>query len=102
AFLWVGARAQFVQQDQAVVVGSLQDADDVAHVRGEGAEALLDALFVADVREYVLEDDGPGAVVYGKVEARLRHEGEQADGLEGNRLASGVRAGDDQHAKAVA
>src|SRR5437762_2771251 len=87
---------------EAEAVGALQDAEDIAHVRREGAEALLDALLVADVREDVLEDDGPRAVVYGEVEARLGHEGEQANGLEGDSFPARVRPGDDQHAEAVA
>ena len=102
AFLRVGTRAKLVQKDQAVAVSAFEDADDVAHVRGEGAEALLDALLIADVREDVLEDDGPRAVVYGEVETRLGHEGKQANGLEGDSFPARVRPGDDQHAEAVA
>ena len=61
----------------------------------EGAQALLDALLVADVGIDPLEDAEPAALVGGDQQARLRHEREQADGLERDRLAAGVGAGDD-------
>ena len=71
-------------------VGVAQHLDDVAHVRGEGREALLDALLVADVREDLLEDRDariprrPGSA------ARLRHQRQQAHRLERHRLATRV------------
>ena len=69
---------------------------------GEGGQALGDGLLVADVGENVVEDHHGAVGVGGDVEAALGHEGqEEADGLEGHRLAAGVGAGDDQGVKLV-
>ena len=38
AFLWIGASAQFVQDDQRVAVCFFQDAHDVGEVPAEGTE----------------------------------------------------------------
>ncbi len=90
AFLRIGARAQLVEQHQALRVGLLQDVDDVGHVAGEGAEALLDALLVADVGVDAFEDTQLAALVNREHHARLRHERQQADGLERDCLAARV------------
>ena len=66
-------------------------------MRGEGAQALLDALLVADVGEDVLIDRQLGAILGGNVHARLRHQAEQPHRLERDRLAASVRTGNDDH-----
>ena len=38
------------------MIGSLEDVDDIGHVRGKGRQRLLDALFVADIGEDALKD----------------------------------------------
>ena len=63
---------------------------------GEGAEALLNALLVPDVGEHFVKNRQLRALPRGNVKAGLTHEGEKAYGLEGNGLASGVGAGDNQ------
>ena len=78
-------------------VGGLQDADDVRHVAAEGGKRLLDALLVADVRVDRVEDGQAAAGVGGNGQAGLGHGGQQADRLQGDRLAAGVGAGDQQH-----
>jgi hypothetical protein len=65
-------------------------------VRGEGGEALLDALLVADVGEDLLEHRHRRALRRRDVHPRLGHQLEEAHRLEGDRLASRVGAGDDQ------
>ena len=92
----VRARPQLVKEDEALTVRLLQDMHDVHHVGGEGAEALLDALLVADVRQHPAEHGDGAAAVRGDVEAALGHEGQQAQGLQAHGLAAGVGAGDDQ------
>ena len=72
-----------------------RDEIDVGDVRGEGREILLDGLIVADVGEDGVEDGKLGAVG-GDGHAGLRHQGEQADGFEGDGFAAGVGAGDDR------
>ena len=73
--------------------------NDVRDVRREGAQARRDRLLVADVGKERLEDRHARACVDRNVQARLRHCGEQARGLEGDRLAAGVRAGDEEDAR---
>ena len=68
-------------------------------MRREGAEGLLDALLVANVCKYLRENVDLRALVGGKVQSRLRHQREQADGLECHGLASGVGPRDHQRRK---
>ena len=49
SFLRVGAGAQLIKQDQVARGGAFQDAHDIGHVRRKRAQALLDALLVADI-----------------------------------------------------
>ena len=53
----IGAGAGFIEKDEAAFRGDFQDIDD-AHrdVRAEGAERLFETLFIADVREDLLEN----------------------------------------------
>ena len=77
----------------------VNDAIEVADVRGEGGEVLLDGLRVADVGEDAGEDwQACGLGWYG--DAGLGHDREQADGLERDRFAAGVGAADDHLALA--
>ena len=84
------------------VVALVENADDVRHVRREGGEALLDALLIADVGHDLLKDRETRAVGGGDMQTALRHDGEQADRLERDGLAAGVRAGDDERVKVAA
>ena len=102
SFRRVGARAQLVEQDQAVRPGRLDDAHDRAHVARERRERLGDRLLVADVGEDVAEDGQPTAFGRRDVETGLMHQGEQAEGAQCDGLAAGVRAGDDERRVAVA
>ena len=43
--------AELVEQAQGIFVRLLQDRDDPGHMGGEGAETLLNALFVPDIRK---------------------------------------------------
>ena len=62
---------------------------------GEGGEILLDRLIVADVGEDGVEDGEFGAIG-GNGDSGLRHQGEEADGFQGDGFAAGVGAGDDE------
>ena len=90
----VGAGAEFVQQDEGLRAGGLDDPHDVGHVRGEGGERLLDRLLIADVGEDVVEDGDARAGLGGHGQSSLGHQAEQSDGLERDRLAAGVGSGD--------
>ena len=69
------------------------------HVRRERRERLLEALLVADVGKHVVEDRELRAFARRHVQAALGHQGEQADRLQGHRLAAGVGPGHDQDPK---
>ena len=49
SFGGIGAGAQLIEEHQAIGIGLGQNADDIGHMGGEGAEALLDALLVANI-----------------------------------------------------
>ena len=84
------------------VVGGSQDVGDARDVRAEGAERLFQALLVADVGEDVREDRHAAALAGRDVHARLGHQAEQAGRLQADRLAAGVRPGDDEQVEADA
>ena len=66
---------------------------------GEGAQALLDALLIPDIREYIVKNCQLRALESRNVEAGLSHEGKKPHGFQGNRLASGIGSGHDQQIK---
>ena len=82
-----------------MAVGLLKDFHDVHHMGGEGAEALLNALLVADIRQNPIEDADRAAGIRRDVEAALGHEGQQPQGFQAHRFAAGIGAGDDQGVK---
>ena len=92
----VGAGAQLVEQDERLLGRLGEDLRDPPDVRREGRERLLQALLVADVGEDVVEDRQLRPLMRRDVQARLGHDRQQADRLQRDRLAAGVRPGDDQ------
>ena len=77
----VGARAQLIEEDEAVAIRLVQDLHDVFHMRREGRQTLLDALLVADVGQHRGKDAHGAAVVAGDMQAALRHQAEEAERL---------------------
>ena len=57
---------------------------------------MLDALFISDIRENVTEDRHQARSCCRDMQTALRHQRKQADGLECDRLAAGIRSGDDE------
>ena len=98
AFLRVGARAKFIEDDQRALIDLFQDADDVGDVTAERAERLLDGLLIADIGIDRVEARQLRAALGGDVQSALRHEGQQANRFERNRFAARVRTGDDNGA----
>ena len=98
----VRATTQLVEQNQAVLTCLREHCGDIAQMAGKGAEALLNALLVADISRYVLEHGHSGVVASGDVQAGLGHEAEETDGLESDGLAPGIGAGDDEGVEVVA
>ena len=98
----VGPRAQLVEQDEGARASRLDDPDDRAEVTREGRERLGDRLLVADIGEEVAPDREPAARLGRHVQTGLVHQAEQAERPQGDRLATGVRAGDHERGIAVA
>ena len=95
AFFGIGGGAEFVEQHQRVRGRGARDEVDVGDVRGKSREILLDGLIVANVGEDGVENGQLGAIG-GDGDSGLRHQGQQADGLQGDGFAAGVGAGDDE------
>ena len=70
-------------------------AHDIADVGGKSGEAERDRLLVADIGKDLREVRQLGGACW-DMEATLRHEREEAHGLEGHGLASRVGAGNEQ------
>ena len=65
-------------------------------MRGERGQALLDALLVTDIGVNMLKQADFRLLVRRNMQAASSHERQQTEGFERNRLAAGVRAGDDE------
>ena len=92
----IGAGADLVEQDERGRTGIGHEAHDVAQVARERRERLGDALLVADVGHDPPEDRQPRAVGRRDAQPGLVHERQEAERLQRDRLAAGVRPGDDQ------
>ena len=87
---------QFVQQNQRVIAGLFHHFHNILHVRGEGGQALFDALFISDIRINLLE--------YGKLTGRkcrnmqpaLGHHGQQTCGFQCYGLTARIWPGNHQ------
>ena len=98
----VGAGAQLVEQDEASAVEAAPRMEMMFPMWELKVESDCSMrLLVADVGVDGLEDGQAGVGVGGDGQAGLGHEGEQPDGLEGDGLAAGVGAGDEQDAEGV-
>ena len=62
----------------------------------ECGKRLLNALFVADIRQNIVENPHHGAVGRGNMQSRLRHEREKSERFESDGLSARVRARDNQ------
>ena len=96
----VRAGGHLVEQDERPLPGRAQDLDEVGDVAGEGREAHLDRLPVADVREHLVEDRQRGRVRRRAQPGLVQQRGE-AERLQGDGLAAGVRAADHERAQAA-
>ena len=89
-------RAELVQEHERALVGALEDLTRLLDERREGREVLGHGLIVADDREHVVEHGQARAFVGRHVAADLGHERLDGERLERDRLAAGVRSGDDE------
>ena len=97
-FIRIGAGADFIEQSEISALCLGERRDHVAKMRRERRERLRDGLLVADVGEDP-PDHRKAAAVRGNRETARRHRSEQADRLQGDRLAAGVRTGHDEDAE---
>ncbi len=95
AFFGVSGGAEFVEEDEGVCGCVAGDAVEVDDVGGEAGEIALDGLGVADVGVDGVEEREVG-LLGGDGDAGLGHDAEETKGLEGDRLAAGVGAADDE------
>jgi hypothetical protein len=80
----------------------LQHRDHRANVPGEGGKTLRDALLVADVDKDGGKDRDDTGVVRWEEQPGLRHEHQETDRLQCDRLSARVRTGDQQNAEVCA
>ncbi len=102
AFGRVSARAKLVKEHKVVFAHRFHDGDNIGHVRGEGGQGLLDGLLIADIGKDILKHGKLRAQCAGDMKAGLRHQRQQADGLERDGLAARIGAGDDERRKVLA
>ena len=94
SLLGVGAGAQFVNEHQGAGRYLGQDGPQVLDVGTEGGQRLLDTLLVANVGVDAVQQGKLGGLG-GDVQTGVGHQGQQAYGLERDRLAPGIWPGDD-------
>ena len=70
-------------------------------MRGEGTQALFDALLIANICEDLLKDSDLRMLVCGNVQTCLGHKCEQAHRFERNRFTTCVRARNHHHEEFV-
>ena len=95
----VRPRAELIQQDQAGCIGLFKDFDNIRHMGGKRREGLLDALFIADIRQHMVENRNLAVVRHGQQQAAHRHQRQQTNRFQRNGLAAGIRTGDHQGIK---
>jgi len=95
ALFGVGGGAELVEQDERAGGGFAGDAVEIDDVGGEAGEVALDGLGVADVGVDAGEEREVGGFG-GDGNAGLGHEGEKAEGFEGDGFAAGVGAAEDE------
>ena len=97
-FLGVGSRADLIEQQEIRALDTFQEFDQMRHVRGKCAEALLDALLVADDRIDIRIYGNLRSCGGRDVAARLYHERKKSDRLQADCLAARIWSCDEQHA----
>ena len=70
-------------------------------MRRECTEALLNALLVSNIGIYIMKYGKLGTVQCRNVKPRLPHQSKKSNGLKRNRLATGIRSGDNEEIKCI-
>ena len=79
-----------------MVTAFLQNPNDVRHMGRKRGQILLNALFIADIREDMVEHADLTSVIHWNMKSAFRHQAEKSDGLKCDCLAAGIGAGDHQ------
>ena len=96
AFLWVRTGTQFVKQDQIIRSALFHNCNGIFHMCREGGQRLLNALLITDIRVNVAEQTDRTLLIGRNMHAGGCHQAQQTQGLEADRLAAGIRSGDNQ------
>ena len=89
---WVGARAEFVENNKGGVVYLRPGSGQVFNLRGIGAQAIIKALLIADKGEYALPQGQGAAGSHRCGQAGEPHQGNQPQGLQADGFTAGVAA----------
>ena len=87
-----------LQQHQGSLGGALQNPGEVGDVGREGRQVGGSGLFVAHVREDVLEEADAAALGHRQRQSAANHPGAQPERLEQDRLSTGIGTRDHQTA----
>ena len=90
---------QFIKQHQVPGRHLMHNLHNVGHMTGEGRQALLNALLVSNVREYLLKHSQFRSRIRRYLQAGLRHQGKQTHRFQRYGLTAGIRAGNNQGGK---
>ncbi len=92
AFGRISSGSKLIEQHQRLAVGSIENVYYLPHVCGKGAEALLNALLVADIGIHLPENRDLRILTRRDMNPALGHQHQQACGFEHDGFAARVRA----------
>ena len=91
--------AQFVEQHQRVICHLIHDTYDICHVRREGRKALFDALFIPNIRKYMIKHRQFGIIKSRNMQTSLSHQGKETQCFQSNGLTASIGTSDQQCGK---
>jgi hypothetical protein len=96
SFTGVGAGADLVEVDQGIAIRRGEDLAQAHQMPGEGRQALLQTLLIADIGKEAGKEMNPTRRRTGDRHPRLHHGQEESRRLQSHGLAAGSGAADDQ------
>ena len=97
SYLRLGAAAELIDEQQALVIALLKHDFHVEQVGRIGAKVVFYGLLIAYIYEYVIKQAYHTALIHAHRHAALIHVLQQSHSLETNRLSSGIRPGNQQN-----
>src|SRR5688572_32139778 len=79
ALLRIGARAQFIKNDERARINMFKDSNDVGDVTTERAQRLLNGLLITDISVDIVETRQRRSALRWDVQSALCHERQQAN-----------------------